>query len=143
MFTFLSPATPKNVWGLCFRDRVEMNKIFYENRPVDEETRLHGITEYVTSTIYIDKDLDGFLLAKALRHELTHVYLWETGHQGHIYDEEELCDIMSVAAPLICKTTNEIINITISTNNANVTFVSLNIFDKYIYISIIIIVKAY
>lgn len=86
-----------------------MNKIYYENRPVDEETRLHGITEYVTSTIYIDKDLDGFLLAKALRHELTHVYLWETGQQGRVFDEEELCDIMSVAAPLIYKTADEII----------------------------------
>ena len=108
MFTFLSPTIPKNVWKLCFRDRAEMNKIFYENRTPDEETRLHGITEYVTSTIYIDKDLDGFLLAKALRHELTHIYLWETGQQGRVFDEEELCDIMSVAAPSINKTANEI-----------------------------------
>ena len=108
MFTFLSPAMPKNVWKLCFKDKTEMNKIFYENRTPDEEIRLHGITEYITSTIYIDKDLDGFLLAKALRHELTHIYLWETGHQGQVYDEEELCDIMSVAAPSINKTANEI-----------------------------------
>ena len=109
MFAFKSPAIPKNVWKLCFRDRAEMNKIYYENRPVDEETRLHGITEYITSTIYIDKDLDGFLLAKTLRHELTHIYLWETGQQDRVYSEEELCEVMSVAAPLITKSANDIL----------------------------------
>lgn len=109
MFTFKSPAIPKNIWKLCFRDRAEMTKIYYENRTPDEEVRIHGITEYVTSTIYIDKELDGFLLIKALRHELTHVYLWETGQQGRIFNEEELCDIMSVAAPAIYKTAEEIV----------------------------------
>lgn len=107
-FTFKSPAIPKNIWKLCFRDRVEMNKIFYENRTPDEETRLHGITDYITSTVYIDKDLDGYLLAKTLRHELTHIYLWETGQQGRVYNEEELCDILSAATPSINKTANEI-----------------------------------
>lgn len=109
MFTFKSPVTSKNVWKLCFRDRAEMNKIYYENRPVDEETRLHGITEYTTSTIYFDKDIDGFLLAKTLRHELAHIYLWETGQQDRVYSEEELCEVMSVAAPLITKSANDIL----------------------------------
>lgn len=109
MFTFKSPAISKNIWKLCFRDRDEMNRIYYEGRPPEDGTRLHGITEYVTYTIYIDKDLDGFLLAKALRHELMHVYLWETGQQGRINNEEETCDLISVAAPAICKTTEEII----------------------------------
>ena len=108
-FTFKSPVISKNIWKLCFRNRKEMTKIFYEDRAPDDEVRVHGITEYVTLTIYIDEDLDGFLLAKALRHELTHIYLWETGQQGRVFDEEELCDIMSVAAPSICKTADEII----------------------------------
>lgn len=86
-----------------------MNHIYYEGRPADEEVRLHGITEYATQTIYIDKDLDGFPLVKALRHELMHIYLWETGQQGRIFNEEELCDLMSVAIPLINKTADEII----------------------------------
>lgn len=108
MFTFVSPANSKNIWKLCFRDREEMNKIFYENRLVDEETRLHGITEYITQTIYIDKDLDGYLLGKALRHELTHIYLWETGQQDRVMNEEELCDFVSVVSPLITKTASDI-----------------------------------
>jgi hypothetical protein len=109
LFTFKSPAISKNIWKLCFRDRDEMNRIFYEGRAPEDDTRIHGITEYVTSTIYIDKDLDGFLLAKTLRHELTHVYLWETGQQSRINNEEETCDLLSVAAPSICKTTDEIL----------------------------------
>lgn len=108
MFTFKSPANQKNIWRLCFRDRKEMNEIYYENKPVDEDVRLHGITEYITQTIYIDKDLDGYLLGKALRHELTHIYLWETGQQDMMKNEEETCDFMSVAAPVITKTAEEI-----------------------------------
>lgn len=109
IFTFKSPVITKNIWKLCFRDRKEMTNIFYEDRTPDEEVRIHGVTDYIALTIYIDKDLDGFLLSKALRHELTHVYLWETGQQGRVFDEEELCDIMSVASPLIHKTVEEII----------------------------------
>lgn len=109
MFTFKSPAISTNIWKLCFRNKEEMNKIYYEGRTPDEEARIHGITEYITQTIYVDKELDGFPLVKVLRHELTHVYLWETGQQAREkYDEEEICDIISIAAPAICKTTDEI-----------------------------------
>ena len=100
---FVSPVNPKNIWTLCFKDRNEMNRIFYENRPIDHEARLHGITEYISQNIYIDKDLDGFLLGKTLRHELTHVYLWETGQQDRVLNEEEKAEFMSVAGPVICK----------------------------------------
>lgn len=105
---FTSPINPKNIWTLCFKDRNEMNRIFYEDRPIDQETRLFGLTEYVSQTIYVDKDLDGFLLGKTLRHELTHIYLWETGQQDRILNEEETADFMSVAAPIITKTAEEI-----------------------------------
>ena len=108
MFEFKSPVNSKNIWKLCFRNRDEMNKIFYENRPIDQEARIHGITEYITQTIYIDKELDGYLLGKALRHELTHIYLWETGQQDMMKNEEETADFISVAGPVICKTADEI-----------------------------------
>ena len=108
MFTFKSPANSKNIWKLCFRSEKEMNDIYYETRTPEEGVKLHGITEYHTSTVYIEKTLDGFPLVKALRHELTHIYLWETGQQAREYEEEEVCDIMSVAGPIICKTADEI-----------------------------------
>ena len=108
MFTFISPVNPKSVWKLCFRTKEEMNKIYYENRPVDEEARIHGATEYITSTVYIDKELDGLVLAKTLRHELMHIYLWETGQQDRVMNEEETCDLMSVAGPVVCKAVDNI-----------------------------------
>lgn len=108
MFSFKSPAISKNIWKLCFRDQKTMNDLYYENRTPEEGARINGLTEYTNLTIYIDKDLDGFLLNKTLRHELTHIYLWETGQQDRIMNEEEICDFMSVAAPAICKTTDEI-----------------------------------
>lgn len=109
IFTFRSPAISKNIWILCFRTKEEMSRIYYGNRPIDDDVRVHGITEYETSTIYIDKELDGFLLAKTLRHELTHIYLWETGQQSRILNEEEICDLMSVASPAICKSVDDIL----------------------------------
>ena len=86
-----------------------MVKIYFDNENQEEGIRLHGITEYITSTIYIDKELEDFLLIKALRHESMHIYMWETGHQDRKYTEEEICDIISVAAPLICQTADEIV----------------------------------
>ncbi|OKZ73874.1 MAG: hypothetical protein BHW00_07080 [Clostridium sp. 26_22] len=109
MFTFKSPVISTNIWKLCFKTSEEMAKIYFEDKEPEEGIRLHGITEYITSTIYIDKDLDGFLLVKALRHELMHIYLWETGQQDRKYTEEEVCDLISVAAPLICKTADDIV----------------------------------
>jgi hypothetical protein len=108
MFTFSSPAIAKNTWKLCFRDEDEMNDIFYERKQPEEGVRIHGITEYHTQTVYIDKSLDGFLLGKALRHELMHIYLWETGQQARDYTEEEVCDLMSVAGPAVTKAADNI-----------------------------------
>lgn len=108
MFCFKSPVNKENFWTLCFRDKDEMNKIYYEHRPIDQEVRLHGLTEYITQTIYIDKELDGFLLGKTLRHELTHIYLWETGQQDRTMNEEETADFLSAAAPAIVKCADEI-----------------------------------
>jgi hypothetical protein len=108
MFTFKSPAISKNIWTLCFRDKQEMSRIYYEDKTPEDGARIHGITDYTNSTVYIDKVLDGFLLGKALRHELMHIYLWETGQQSRDYTEEEVCDLMSVASPSINKTVDEI-----------------------------------
>jgi hypothetical protein len=108
MFTFLSPANSKNIWKLCFRNRKEMNDIYYEGRPFNEEIRLHGITDYIAQTVYIDKELDGYLLGRALRHELTHIYLWETGQQNATMNEEAQCELMGAAASIITKTADDI-----------------------------------
>lgn len=107
MFTFKSIVNSKNIWKLCFRDKEEITRIYCEDHP-KEDGRVLGLTDYINSIIYIDSELDGSLLGKILRHELTHIYLWETAQQDRIFNEEEVCDLMSVAAPLIYKLADEI-----------------------------------
>lgn len=108
MLTFESPAISKKIWKLYLESQKDMMKIYYEDTEPKEGNRLNGITEYATATVYIDKDLDGFLLIKTLRHELMHVYLWDIGKNGSYYWEDEICETMSVVAPLICKIADDI-----------------------------------
>lgn len=109
MFTFKSPVIPEHIWKICFKTKDELVKIFYEDKiPKDIET-ITGLIDFTASTIYIDKELDDILLAKELRNKIMHLYLWETGQQDREYSEEEFCELTSVSAPLICKTTNDII----------------------------------
>lgn len=108
MIKFNSPVISENIWNLYFKTREEMTKIYYEDVTPEDDMRINGITEYATSNVYIDKELRGFILEKTLRHELMHIYLWETGQQARVYNEEELCDLISTAAPIICKTVDDI-----------------------------------
>lgn len=108
MLTFKSPANSDNTWKLYLRTNKEMVDIFYEGTEPEDGTCFFGITEYPTSKVYINKDLDGFLLLKTLRHELMHIYLWEIGKKKDDYTEDEVCEAMSVVAPLICKIADDI-----------------------------------
>lgn len=109
MFTFNSPVIYENIWKISLKTNKELRKIYFEGRKEEKKEELGGILEYSSSTIYIDKDLDDDLLGRALRKQLMNLYLWETGQQDHLFTEEEFCDLTSVAAPLICKTADNII----------------------------------
>lgn len=109
MIEFNSPAIDKNIWKLEFRSNKELSDIFYEDEEKEEGQSFFGITEYPTSTVYINKDIDGFLLKKTLRHELMHIYLWEMENKKYLYKEDEVCELMSAIAPLICKTADELL----------------------------------
>lgn len=110
MITFKSPVTPKSIWNLCFKNSKEMNDIFYEDAEPEEGQTLFGLTDYLALKVYINEDLDGFLLKKTIRHELMHIYLWEKEKNNSLYNDDEICEIMSIAAPLICNRTDEIIS---------------------------------
>lgn len=110
MVTFKSPATSQKSWKLYLKSPKEMLDIYYEDTEPEDGYSVHGITEYATSTIYINKDIEGFLLIKTLRHELMHVYLWDLEKNGNYYSDEEVSEIICIAAPLICKTADEILS---------------------------------
>ena len=108
MFAFNSPVIQENIWRICLKTKKELNIIYYEDKKIEKEEDFKGLIEYSSSTIYIDMDLDKKLLKRTLRKKLMNLYLWETGQQNHLFTEEEFCDLTSVAAPLICKTADEI-----------------------------------
>lgn len=107
MFEFKSPVIPEHIWKISLKTPKEMLKIYYEDRPIEQE-KIEGITEYIISTIYIDETLDDKELLRTLRKQLMRLYLFETGQQNRKFTEEEFCDLMSVASPLICKTANRL-----------------------------------
>lgn len=109
MFTFNSPIIKENIWKICFKTKNELIKLYYEDEEIEREEDIRGLIEYATSTIYIDKNLDDVLLKRTLRKKMMNLYLWETGQQNRLYTEEEFCDITSVAAPLICKSADELV----------------------------------
>ena len=110
MFTFNSPVIHENIWKISLKSNKELRKIYFEGRKEEKKEDIGGIIEYATSTIYLDMDLNDELLGRALRKQLMNLYLWETGQQNRLFTEEEFCDLTSVAAPLICKTADEILS---------------------------------
>lgn len=107
---FNSPTNPEKVWKISLKTQTEMKNIFYKDNEPKNDEKILGITEYETSTIYIDEELDDFLLKKVLRHELMHVYLFESNKIKFIYTESDVCKITSKVAPLICKTVDDIVS---------------------------------
>lgn len=108
MFIFNSPAIPEKTWKLYLKSKNEMLNIYYEDTEPEDRHTVFGITEYATSTVYIAKDIESFFLLKILRHELMHVYLWDLEKNGKRYTEDEITEILEVAAPLICKIADEL-----------------------------------
>lgn len=103
MIKFNSPIIIENVWKLCLVTKKELLDIYYEDKNTEKKEEIKAVIEFTTSTIYIDKELDDETLLKQLRNKLVHLYLWETGQQNRLFNEEELCDLASVTIPTIYK----------------------------------------
>lgn len=111
MIPFKSPICSEHIWYLCLKTNKEIEEIYYSNNKKKEQDKeIHGIIEYITSTIYIDKNLDDVLFVKEIRKQLMRIYLYDTGMDDILYSEENFCDVVGVAAPLICNRTDEIIS---------------------------------
>lgn len=108
MFKFKLLDESKYSWEVHLKSNKELTEIYSEEYETDEGTAFFGITEYLTSKLYINKDIDGYLLIKTLRHELMHIYLWENDNNNGIYDEDEICETISYIAPIICEKAEEI-----------------------------------
>lgn len=109
MLTFKSPIDSKKIWKLYLKSPKEMIELFYEDTEPKDGYSINGITEFPTSKVYINKRINGFLLIKTLKHELMHVYLYDSKKNQALYTQEEVTEIISDAAPLICNTVDEIL----------------------------------
>lgn len=66
----------------------------------------HGITIYSKNTIYLNKE--SCSIARTLKHELTHVWLSEYGHNqdNKEFNNEDVCEIVASINDFI----NEVVN---------------------------------
>lgn len=109
MIPFKSPICSEHIWHLCLKTNKEIEELYYSDiKKKEQEKDIHGIIEYITSTIYIDKNLDDVLMVKEIRKQLMRIYLYDTGMDNILYSEENFCDIVSVASPVICKKAEKI-----------------------------------
>lgn len=69
-----------------------------------------GTVSYRLSTIYLDNTVSRENAAHILRHELSHIYLYETQlAQKDIYTEEELCEFTAIYGMRIVNKANNIL----------------------------------
>lgn len=109
MITFNLLVNNSSKWNLYLKNDSEMKNIYYGDQEPEDGMSINGVTEYITSSVYISKKLNGFMLIKTLRHELMHIYLYELGKRDAFYSEDEVCEILADAMPIIDKTTDEIL----------------------------------
>lgn len=109
MIPFKSPICSEHIWHLCLKTNKEIEKLYYsDTKKKEQDKEIHGIIEYINSTIYIEKNLDDVLMVKEIRKQLMRIYLYDTGMDNILYSEETFCDIASVVSPVICKKAEKI-----------------------------------
>lgn len=86
--------------------KFKCNNTEYEIKEVDNielSESLIGQTRFQEKTILLKK-LDQDLMIKTLKHELTHVWLYEYGHSqddNATYDYEDICEIVACSNDFI------------------------------------------
>lgn len=78
-------------WKIKMISDAEVNKLV-DNK---ENEFTHGFTDYKTLTIYLNEEAPNY--KKTLYHELTHVYMYESGNVqwDKTFNNEDICEICS------------------------------------------------
>lgn len=85
----------------------KLNQIIYKvyevDKIYDDETTV-GLTEYQLNKILLKK-LDTKLMIRTLKHELTHIWLYEFGHnqddENKTFNYEDVCEIVACSNDFI------------------------------------------
>lgn len=96
-----------NIWNITEIDKEWLiNK--YNEEHENKTTFVFGLCEYVTHTIFINKDMCFEQKIKTLKHELTHCYIWEYGMYNVVeFNEEFICDLVSASNDFISEVINK------------------------------------
>ena len=82
-------------WEIKFVDTETISKITNETLGTDFNFA-YGLTLNPKSTIIINKDMNKEQQLHALKHELTHCYIWEFGlYHVDSFSEEMVCDLVA------------------------------------------------
>lgn len=84
----------------------EISNVEMQDKFELENSFTHGITIYSENTIYLNKETVNIM--RTLKHELTHVWLYEYGHyqEEKEFTNEDVCEIVACSNDFI----NEVIN---------------------------------
>lgn len=74
---------------------------------LDEENMILGKCDSVNQKIYIHKDLLFNKKVKTLKHEITHAFIEEYGFSNYVFNEEDICNFVSIYGSEICRLTDE------------------------------------
>lgn len=80
-----------NTWEVLTISNTEIDNI----EGNDGESFIHGTTRYGLNKIFINKETPE--ASRTLKHELTHVWLYEYGHRADEkqFNEEDICEIVA------------------------------------------------
>lgn len=94
-------------------NRFKCNNTKYQIKEVDvieNDTDTVGLSDYQAKIIYLKK-LDKDFMIRTLKHELTHVWLWEHGHnqadENKSFNNEDICEIVACSNDFINEVVNE------------------------------------
>lgn len=106
--TILSFKLNNQKWGIKYSDNSWLIEQY--NKEHDERAYLClGYCEYASHIIYVNKDLEYSGQLSALKHELTHCWLFVYGQCCKEYNEEDICNISSAINEFIYSTTQKFI----------------------------------
>ena len=84
-------------------------ELYFTDKPDNDEDTF-GLTDFATGRVDIKKDLSENQILRTIKHELTHIWLYEYGHNQHdenkTFNFEDVCEIVACSNDWI----NDIVN---------------------------------
>ena len=95
-------------WLIFLQSSDRLIKMYKEEYPEEEVYFVGGVTNRAYEWIAINADIPIDQQLKALKHELTHCYIWEYGlYNVPNFNEEMVCDLVASLNDFISRTVED------------------------------------